>query len=109
MTSFLKSYQKWTIQIHLVIPDPDVSLDEDRLPKEDQLRVGRDERPLRVEDVDQFLEHRLDRQDILEHHTLTHDAVKMKVNAGWTNLFTFNLKFQSQNCQIIYVAVDLYL
>jgi len=71
------SYQKRTIQIHLVIPDPDVSLDQDRLTEEYQLRVGRDERPLRVEDVDQLLEHRLDRQNILKHHTLTHNAVEM--------------------------------
>ena len=97
MTSFIKSYQKWTIQIHLVIPDPDVSLDEDGLPEEDQLRVGRDQGPLRVEDVDQLLEHRLDRQDILEHHTLTHDAVEMEVNAGRTYLLSFNLKFQLKN------------
>jgi hypothetical protein len=41
--------------------------------------------------VDQLLQHRLQRQDVLKHHAATQEAVEVKVDAGRTDLFAVNL------------------
>ena len=75
-----------------MVPDPDVSLHQDGLSKQDELGVGRDQGPLRVEDVHQLLEHRLNRKDVLEHDPATQEAVEVEVDAGGADLLPVNLK-----------------